>query len=52
VRIGDRVGQGQRCGFIHLGGRVDLYLPESCRTLVTVGDWVHGGSDVIAKLIH
>ena len=52
VRIGDRVGQGQRCGFIHLGGQVDLYLPESSRTLVTAGDWVQGGSDVIAKLIH
>jgi phosphatidylserine decarboxylase len=52
VRIGDRVGQGQRCGFIHLGGQVDLYLPESSRTLVTAGDWVRGGADVIAKLIH
>jgi phosphatidylserine decarboxylase len=52
VRIGDRVGQGQRCGFIHLGGQVDLYLPESSRTLATAGDWVRGGSDVIAKLIH
>ena len=52
VRIGDWVGQGQRCGFIHLGGQVDLYLPESSRTLVTAGDWVQGGSDVIAKLIH
>ncbi|MGB7931949.1 MAG: phosphatidylserine decarboxylase [Gammaproteobacteria bacterium] len=52
VRIGERVGQGQRCGFIHLGGQVDLYLPESSRTLATAGDWVRGGSDVIAKLIH
>jgi len=52
VRIGDRVAQGQRCGFIHLGGQVDLYLPESSRTLSTVGDWVHGGTNVIAKLIH
>jgi phosphatidylserine decarboxylase len=52
VRIGDRVGQGQRCGFIHLGGQVELYLPESTRTLATPGDWVQGGSDVIAKLIH
>jgi phosphatidylserine decarboxylase len=52
VRIGDRVGQGQRCGFIHLGGQIDLYLPESSRTLATPGDWVQGGSDVIAKLLH
>lgn len=52
VRIGDRVGQGQRCGFIHLGGQIELYLPESSRTLATPGDWVQGGSDVIAKLLH
>jgi phosphatidylserine decarboxylase len=52
VRFGERVGQGQRCGFIHLGGLVELYLPESSRTLATAGDWVRGGSDVIAKLIH
>lgn len=52
VRIGDRVGQGQRCGFIHLGGQVDLYLPESSRTLVAPGDWVRGGADVVAKLAH
>jgi phosphatidylserine decarboxylase len=52
IRIGERVGQGQRCGFIHLGGQVDLYLPQSSRTLVAPGDWVRSGSDVIAKLIH
>jgi phosphatidylserine decarboxylase len=52
VRIGERVGQGQRCGFIHLGGQVELFLPETSRTLSTAGDWVRGGSDVIAKLIH
>jgi phosphatidylserine decarboxylase len=52
VRIGERVGKGQRCGFIHLGGQVDLYLPESSRMLATAGDWVQGGSDVIARLIH
>jgi phosphatidylserine decarboxylase len=52
VRIGERVGQGQRCGFIRLGGQIELFLPETSRTLVTAGDWVRGGSDVIAKLIH
>jgi phosphatidylserine decarboxylase len=51
VRFGERVGQGQRCGFIHLGARIDLYLPESCRTDVSPGDWVRSGSDVIGKII-
>lgn len=52
VRFGERVGQGQRCGFIHLGAQVELYLPEASRILVTTGDMVRGGSDVIANLVH
>ena len=52
VGFGDRVGQGQRCGFIHLGARIDLYLPETSRTEVAPGDRVRAGSDVIARLVH
>lgn len=52
IRIGDRVGQGKRCGFVHLGGRVDMYLPENSRPQVSAGNAVHAGADVIAKLVH
>lgn len=52
VGFGERVGQGQRCGFIHLGARIDLYLPETSRTEVAPGNHVSGGSDVIARLVH
>lgn len=52
IRYGERIGQGKRCGFVHLGGQVDLYLPEYGRPVVTAGDWVRSGSDVIANLIH
>lgn len=52
VGFGERVGQGQRCGFIHFGGRIDLYLPESSRTVVAPGDLVRSGSDIIANLVH
>ncbi|MFN2309269.1 MAG: phosphatidylserine decarboxylase [Gammaproteobacteria bacterium] len=50
LRFGERVGQGQRCGFATLGSTVDLYLPEDSRMKVQVGDRVHAGSDVIAQL--
>jgi phosphatidylserine decarboxylase len=50
IGIGDRIGQGKRCGFVHLGGQVDVYLPERSRLAVTVGDWVRSGSDIIATL--
>lgn len=52
IRYGERIGQGKRCGFVHLGGQVDIYLPEASRPVVSVGDWVRSGSDVIANLIH
>ncbi|MGB5180425.1 MAG: phosphatidylserine decarboxylase [Gammaproteobacteria bacterium] len=52
IRIGERIGQGKRCGFVHLGGRVEVYLPENCRPVIAEGDTVHSGSDIIAKLVH
>lgn len=52
IRFGERIGQGKRCGFVPLGSLIELYLPEESRLAVAVGDMVHAGSDVIAKLIH
>ena len=52
VRIGERVGQGQRCGYIQMGGQVDVYLPANSRIEITEGSHVKAGSDVIATLVH
>ena len=52
IRYGDRIGQGKRCGFVHLGGRVVIYLPQNSRLVVKEGESVQSGSDVIAKLVH
>ncbi len=52
VQIGQRVGQGQRCGFIQLGGRVEVYLPINSRVQAASGSRVSAGSDVIATLVH
>jgi phosphatidylserine decarboxylase len=52
VRIGERVGQGQRCGYIQMGGRIQVYLPANTRTQVEAGSHVRAGSDVIATLVH
>jgi len=52
VRIGERVGQGQRCGYIQMGGRVEVYLPRYSRIQVSSGTRVKAGSDVIATLVH
>lgn len=52
IRFGERIGQGKRCGFVPLGSQIELYLPEESRLAVAVGDVVHAGSDIIAKLVH
>jgi phosphatidylserine decarboxylase len=52
VRIGERIGQGQRCGYIQMGGRVEVYLPRHSRLQVSSGSPVKAGSDVIATLVH
>jgi phosphatidylserine decarboxylase len=52
IRFGERIGQGKRCGFVYMGGRVDIYLPENVRVVVAEGDEVHGGTDPLAILVH
>ncbi|MDH5632714.1 MAG: phosphatidylserine decarboxylase [Gammaproteobacteria bacterium] len=49
---GDRVGQGERYGFIRFGSRVDLYLPLTAQVKVSLGDKVKSGTDILAMLVH
>lgn len=50
AREGDAVLAGSRFGIIRFGSRTDLYLPESVRPLVAVGQIMTGGETVIAAL--
>ncbi|MBL1275466.1 MAG: phosphatidylserine decarboxylase [Ectothiorhodospiraceae bacterium] len=52
AQSGERIGQGQRCGFIHFGSQVDVLIPTGSRISVSVGDDVLAGSDIIATLVH
>ncbi len=52
VQSGERVGQGQRCGYVPLGSAVRLLLPSAVRVAVARGDRVRAGSDTLAKLVH
>ena len=49
---GERIGQGQRCGYIRFGAPVHVLIPSSSRISVAVGDQVNAGSDIIATLVH
>ena len=52
IQSGERIGHGQRCGFIRFGSQVEVFLPLSSRVLVCEGSKVHSGSDILALLIH
>jgi phosphatidylserine decarboxylase len=50
--VGERVGQGKRCGFIPFGTRIDVVLPVKARTALKPGDKVLAGSDLIGQFVH
>ena len=52
ARSGERVGQGQRQGFILLGTDVQVLLPTGVRLRIAPGDKVRAGADIIADLVH
>jgi phosphatidylserine decarboxylase len=50
LKVGDRVGRGQRFGVMKFGSRIDLYVPSDARILVAAGDRVVAGETVLARL--
>jgi len=49
---GERIGHGQRCGYLYFGGTVDVLVPENSKILVKPGDHVASGSGILAQLVH
>lgn len=52
VAAGQRIGQGQRCGYIPFGMEVELLLPADSRARVQPGQRVASGVDIVANLVH
>ena len=50
VREGVSIGAGERIGMIRFGSRVDVYLPEGVRPLVSEGQTAIAGETVLADL--
>src|SRR5262249_22684099 len=50
VSEGQMVGAGERIGMIRFGSRVDVYLPDGVRPLVSEGQTAVAGETVIADL--
>lgn len=52
VHSGERLGHGQRCGFLYLGGRIEVLLPLNSRLRVEPGERIASGSGILAQLVH
>lgn len=52
VQFGGRVGQGQRCAYLRLTRYAEVHLPITSKVLVSPGDTVLAGSDLIGKVPH
>jgi len=48
VREGQVLGAGERFGLIRFGSRLDVYLPEGSKALVSVGQTAVAGETVLA----
>ena len=51
VREGQLLGAGERFGLIRFGSRLDVYLPDGTRALVSVGQTAVAGETVLADLL-
>jgi phosphatidylserine decarboxylase len=52
IQAGERVGQGQRCGFLRFGARVQVFVPANARLEVEPGQRLKSGKDIVATLVH
>jgi len=52
VQPGERIGHGQRCGFLVSRSEVNLYVPEHSSVKAKIHDRVLAGEGIVAKLIH
>jgi phosphatidylserine decarboxylase len=50
VKVGDRLGKGERYGLIRYGSRMEIFLPLGSEALVEVGQQVYGTLTAIARL--
>lgn len=52
LRYGERVGQGQRCAYLRLTRYAEVQFPINGRVLVSRGQRVTAGTDILGKLPH
>ena len=51
VALGDRVGQGRRCGLRRLAREIELLIPAGSRVEVQIGQRVRSGETLLATML-
>lgn len=52
MTLGERIGQGQRCGFSPFGACLEVMISTPIRMQVKIGDRVVGGESILGTLLH
>jgi len=52
IQSGERLGQGQRYGFLYFGGMVDVLFPASSKIEVELGQSITSGEGILAYFVH
>lgn len=52
MHCGDRIGQGQPCGFLLFAGVIEVYLPETSRLEIEAGRRVDSGTAILGRFMH
>lgn len=51
VRYGERLGQGERFAYLRLAPLAEIFLRDSSRVKVAVGDFIRAGDTVVGELL-
>ena len=51
VAPGERIGQGQRSGFVYFANHIDVYVPQLSRCVAQTGERALSGCSVLANLM-
>jgi len=52
VQPGERIGQGQRCGFLLFGAKIELLIAANSHLDVEVGSEIRAGETILAHIVH
>lgn len=52
IRSGERIGQGEYCGFLYFSGMVEIYMPENARIEAKPGTQLRAGADILGTFVH